>query len=157
MYLSHIHEYVKCTWNVHYIWISKHENTYDFFFQVRNFLLPLSLKVLRHKERNTHSFYSGFFICPSISMRHLPKASASKRKSTVFSRGRSQPHSQIFSKSPNPPRASDAWRHSHLLAPFPIWAGLTSLNDTSAVRAWTPTLMLHLSKPCAEPKGSQPN
>ena len=36
----------------------------DFFVQVRNFLLSLSLKVLRHKERETQSFYSGFFICP---------------------------------------------------------------------------------------------
>ena len=36
----------------------------DFSVQVLNFLLPLSLKFLRHKERDTHSFYSGFFICP---------------------------------------------------------------------------------------------
>ena len=35
----------------------------DFSVQVRNFLLPLSLKVLRHKEREAQSFYSGFFIC----------------------------------------------------------------------------------------------
>ena len=34
----------------------------DFSVQVRNFLLPLSLKVLRHKERDTHSFYSSLFI-----------------------------------------------------------------------------------------------
>ena len=40
------------------------KNTYDFLVHVRNFLLPLSLKVLRHKERDTHSFYSGFSICP---------------------------------------------------------------------------------------------
>ena len=40
------------------------KNTYDFLVQVRNFLLPLSLKVLRYKEKDTHSFYSGFFICP---------------------------------------------------------------------------------------------
>ena len=40
------------------------KNTYDFLVQVQNFLLPLSLKVLRHKERDTHSFYSGFSICP---------------------------------------------------------------------------------------------
>ena len=40
------------------------KNTYDFLVQVRNFLLPLSLKVLPHKEWDTHSFYSGFFICP---------------------------------------------------------------------------------------------
>ena len=43
------------------------KNTYDFFVQLRNFLLPLSLKVLRHEERYTHSFYSGFFICPPSS------------------------------------------------------------------------------------------
>ena len=41
------------------------KNTYDFFVQVRNFLLPLSLKVLRHKERDTHSFYTGFFVALS--------------------------------------------------------------------------------------------
>ena len=39
------------------------KNTYDFLVQERNFLLPLSLKVLQHKERDTHSFYSGFSIC----------------------------------------------------------------------------------------------
>ena len=62
------------------------KNTYDYSVQVRNNLLPLSLKVLRHKERDTHSFYSGFFICPHL-VRHLPKASASKRKSTIFPLG----------------------------------------------------------------------
>ena len=40
------------------------KNTYDFSVQVRNFLLLLSLKVFRHKEREAQSFYSGFFICP---------------------------------------------------------------------------------------------
>ena len=41
------------------------KNTYDFIVQVRNFLLPLILKVPRRKERDTHSFYSGFSICPT--------------------------------------------------------------------------------------------
>ena len=36
----------------------------DFLVQVRKLLLPLSLKVFRHKEREAQSFYSGFFICP---------------------------------------------------------------------------------------------
>ena len=49
------------------------KNTYDFLVQVRNFLLPLSLKVLRHKERDTHSFYSGFFICTPQHVRHPPQ------------------------------------------------------------------------------------
>ena len=58
-------------WNVHRMSIKiEHRNLEiwktrnDFSVQVRNFLLPLSLKVLRHKERDTHSFYSGFFIPP---------------------------------------------------------------------------------------------
>ena len=45
------------------------KNTY-FLIQVWNFLLPLSLKVLRHKEWDTHSFYSGFSICPPPSRVH---------------------------------------------------------------------------------------
>ena len=63
----------------------------DFFVQVRNFLLALSLKVLRHKEKEAQSFYSGFFICSPHSTRVAPttKVSASKRKPTVFPRGRS--------------------------------------------------------------------
>ena len=54
----------------------------DFFVQVRNFLLPLSLKVLRHKEREAQSFYSGLFhLPPPHLVRHLPKASrASERQ-----------------------------------------------------------------------------
>ena len=36
-----------------------------------------------------------------------------------------------FSKSQIPPRASGAWRHPHSVAPFPIWAIVTSLNDPS--------------------------
>ena len=42
---------------------------------------------------------------------------------------------------------------------FPSRAVVTSLSDMSTLsaRAWTPVLMLHLTNPCAEPKGSQPN
>ena len=55
------------------IGISKHEK-HDFFVQVRKFLLPLSLMVLRHKEREAQSFYSGFFICsPPISCDTCPR------------------------------------------------------------------------------------
>ena len=71
--------------------ILKHKNTYDFLVQVRNFLLPLSLKVFRHKERGT------IFLCWLF---HLPQntcdtclkatglASVSKQKSTFFFRAR---------------------------------------------------------------------
>ena len=133
----------------------------DFLVQVRNFLLPLSLKVLRHKERDTHTFSSGFFICaPHHLVRHLPKASANKRKSTLLVRCPVLNSTNwLFQNPPNPPHASGAWRHSHLLVQFPIWAIVTSLSDTfaSPAHARTPVLMLHLSNPCTEPKVSHPN
>ena len=106
------------------------KNSYDFLVPVGNFLLPMSLKVLRHKERDTHSFYSGFFIPPHL-VRTRRKASASKRRSTVFSRGRSQLN-WLFQISQNPPHASRVWHHPHSVAPFPIWAIVTSLSNTSA-------------------------
>ena len=95
-------------WNVQRIYIKiEHRNLEirktrnDFSVQVRNFLLPLSLKVFRHKEREAQSFYSGFFIClpptrvaPATMATGL--APASKRKPTVFSRGRSQLYSANF-------------------------------------------------------------
>ena len=75
-------------WNVHQFSIEiKHRNLEirktrnDFFVQVGNFLLPSSLKVFRHKEREAHSFYPGFFICtppsraaPTTRPRELAKA-----------------------------------------------------------------------------------
>ena len=168
LYHSQIRLCVKWTYNVHiyiYIYNIEHRNLEiqkprnDISVQVRNLLLPLSLKVLRHKDRDTHSFYSAFSSAPPHLVQHLPKASASKRKPTVFFRGRTQLYELTFSKSRNPLRASGAWRHSHLLAPFPIWAIVTSLSETFAPRACasTPVLMLHLSNLCTEPKGSQPN
>ena len=67
-------------WNVHKMFITyihrtqesrNTKNTHDFLVQVRNILLPLSLKILRHKERDTHSFYSGFSICTHPHPNHL--------------------------------------------------------------------------------------
>ena len=86
--------YVKRTYNVHKMFIynigiPKHKNTYNFLVQVRNFLLPLSLKVFRHKERDTPDFS----ICPKprahLSQGHRP-GFGEPQKSTVFSRGRTQ-------------------------------------------------------------------
>ena len=140
------------------------KNTYDFFVQVRNFLLPLSLKVLRHKERDTHSFYSGFSICtpPSHATPYTRPLAWLRRASE------NQPSSPetelnstnwLFQNSPNPLRASGAWRHSHSLAPFPISGFYCDISEwhVRSARARTLGLMLHLSNPCTEPKGSQPN
>ena len=138
------------------------KNTNDFYVQVRNFLLPLGLRVLRHKERDTHSFYAGFSICPPPNIwgtRHkaIGLASASKRKSPFFFGWQDSSH-WLF---PNPPKssthASGAWRHSHPQVLSGIFI-LTSVNDTSFPRTRQHLCSsLHLTKPCAEPKCSQPN
>ena len=124
MYHSHIHEYAKCTCDVH-IYIHRTQesrntkNTYDFSVQIRNFLLPLSLTVFRHKEREAQSFYSGFFICPPPSratpvqgLREQPKVNPSRTVSSLSSLNSLQ-------ISQNPPRASGAWRHPHSVTSFP--------------------------------------
>ena len=70
MYHCHIHEYVKCTWDVHICIYIKHRNLETrktlttSQFRYESFLLRLILKVFRHKEREAQSFYSGLFICP---------------------------------------------------------------------------------------------
>ena len=137
------------------------ENTYDFFVQVLNFLLPLSLKVLRHKESESQSFYASFFICfPLHLLRHLPKASVSKRKATLLVRCLVSTI-LTFSKSP---KSSARFRcvMSFALAIRRFSSGLSWYVQVTRplcarARAWTPVLMLHLSNPCPVPKGSQPN
>ena len=117
------------------------KNTYDFLVKVRNFLLPLSLKVLRHKEWIHILSILAFSFTPHL-VRHLPKAFASKWKSTVFSRGRSKLHSLTFSKSPNPPHARFRCMTSFTSTGQPFYRIfiLTSVNDTSSPRASTPVL-----------------
>ena len=85
----------------YYLWVER-------FFDIR-------------KEIHT-LFYSGCFICTPHLVRHLPKASVSKRKSTVFSWGKTQLNSTnwLFQNPQNPPCASSAWRHSHSLVSFSI-------------------------------------
>ena len=58
----------------------------DFLVQVRNFLLPLSLKVLRHKDRDTFFLFWPFHLPPPNTCGTHHKAtglaSANKRKPT---------------------------------------------------------------------------
>ena len=89
----------------------------DFFVQVRNFLLPLCLKVLRHKEREAQSFYASFFICaPTISCPRPPRASESQQSRPVSSLN----SPNFLQISQNLPYVSGAWRHSLSVTPFPI-------------------------------------
>ena len=65
----------------------------------------------------------------------------------------------FFRFSHKPPRASGAWRHPHPVIPFRLGL-LWHLSDSSIrprAPAITPASMLHLTNPCAELKGSQPN
>ena len=149
---------MKRTYNVHKffiynIGIPKHKNTYDFFVQVRNFLLPLSLKVFRHKERDT-VFLCWLFHLPQTTCDTCRQASASKRKSTVFFRGKAQltDFSQI---SPNHPRTLPV--HDVIHIPWLNFLSgifiLTSVNDTSSPCARQHLRSsLHLTNPCAKRK-----
>ena len=119
------------------------KNPYDFFIQVRNFLLSLSLKVFRHKERERERERErekhklsilAFSSAPTPRVAPATKVSASKKKPTVFCRGRSHLNSLTFSKSPKILRVlpvRDVIRT--LLPPFPVWAIVTSLSNTSAL------------------------
>ena len=155
-------------WNVHRKSIKiEHRNLEirktcnDFFVQVRNFLLHSSLKVFRHKEREAQSFYAGFFIFPppqTCGTRHNDLREQAKTN-RLPSRQVSSQLTDFFKISQNPMHASGAWRHSHSLASVShlglFWHLL--VIRPLCPRAWTPALMLRLSNPCTEPKGSQPN
>ena len=133
----------------------------DFSVQVRNFLLPLSLKVLRHKKRDTHSFYSGFYIClPPHLVRRLPKASASKRKSTLLVRYPVLNSTNFLDKIPQILRALPVRDVIRTCQPHFPSGLLWHLWVTRPLRAHARQHLcssLHLTNPCAEPKGSQPN
>ena len=142
-------------WNVHRMFITyiqrtsesrNTKNTHDFLVQVRNILLPLSLKVLRHKEKDTHSFYSGFSICPLITCgaRHKATglASASKRKSTVFFRARNSTP-WLFQNPPNPPRVLPVHDFIHIhRSTFLFWDFYFDVCERHILppRALTPAL-----------------
>ena len=153
--------YIECSLHIYIehrnLEIRKTRN--EFFLQVRNFLLPLSLKVLRHKEREEQSFYSGFFICPPPTRVAPPTKVSAKANRLLPRQVSSQLLTDFFKISQNPRRASGAWRHSHSLSSVSHLGLLWHIWVTRplCVRTWTPVLMLHLANPCAEPKGSQVN
>ena len=106
-------------------------------------------------ERKRHSLSILAF---SSSLSPNTKVSASKRKPTVLFGVQFSTH-WLFQ---NLPKSSLRFRCvtslalcnpiSHLGLLWHLW-----MTRPHCVRAWTPVLMLHLTNPCAEPKGSQPN
>ena len=118
---------MKRTYNVHKMFIynigiPKHKNTNDFLVQVRNFLLPLSLKVFRHKEREAQSFYADFSICtPHLSCAPCPRPRRASESHPSSSDGKTQ--LTDFFKSPQILRAR-FWCMTSFTSPghtFYIW------------------------------------
>ena len=132
------------------------KNTYDFLVQVRNFLLPLSLKVLRHRERDAHSFYSGFSICPHQHVWHPPQGHwPGFGKQAKVDPSRSVSSSQLsltFSKS------SKSFAHFRCVTSPAISSSVSHLGhfDISEWHIRSARAREHLSNLCVEPKESRP-
>ena len=129
------------------------KNTNNFLVQVRNFLLLLTLKVFRHKQRDTIFLCWLFHLPPTNTCGVWHKATVSKRKSTVSSRARNSAD-WLFQNPLNPPQALpvyyviDIW--SNFLSGIFI---LTSLNDTSSPCTHQHLRScLHLTNPCTKKK-----
>ena len=137
------------TWITQETWNTK--NTYDFLVQVRNFLLPLSLKVFQHKEERGTIFLWRLFHLPLPPPRAAPTARPWQAlKSTFFFPGRNSTPLTDFSQISA--HASGAWHHSHPLATIPIWDFYFDISEWHILPmcAWTPALMLHLTNPWAK-------
>ena len=65
---------------------------------------------------------------------------------------RQELNSLLFLKSSA--HASGAWRHSHLLVPFPIWDFYFDISEWHILSAcaWTPVLMVYLTNLCSKRK-----
>ena len=102
------------------------KNTFDFLVQVRNFLLPLSLKVLRHKERDT-SFYADFSICLCPPSRAAPVAHKFvwPQRAPKVDTSRSESSSQLpdFFKTPKILRTRFRWTKSFPSTGQPFYLG----------------------------------
>ena len=145
-----------CIYNIEHRNLETRKILDVFLVQVQNFLLPLSLKVLRHKERNTHSFYSGLSICPppilcGACSAQIRLASASPKVNLSHSVSSSQLN-WFFSKSPK------SSTHTSTGQPFYLGFLFWHLWMTHPPRVRQHQCSsLHQTNPCAEPKGSQPN
>ena len=151
------------TWNVHrmfitHIWITgipKHEKHLRLLSSGTKLFYYLWVKSFFDIRRKIQSFYADFSICPK------PRATpaARPRRASESQPSSSDRKTQLTDFSQISAHASGVWRHSHPWS-YPL-SGIfivTSLNDTSAPRARDHLRScLHLTNPCTEPKGSQPN
>ena len=111
--------YIECWWphieNLEHWNLEIRKTRKDFSVQV--LLLPLSLKVLRHKERDTIFLCWLFHLAP-VSRKFV---SPLRARESQPSRLASSFSSSNFLRNPqNPSRTSGAWRHSHSVTLFLI-------------------------------------
>ena len=131
----------------------------DFLFRYETILLTLS-KRFRHKEERHNLLCCLIHLAPISNGHHRAQvrlASASSK-----SLASSTQLSNFLSILHKPLRASGAWRHMHPVTPFRhlglLWHLWVARPLCAHTRARVNTyIKLHLTNPCAEPKGSQPN
>ena len=116
--------------------------------------ITFELKGFFDIRREIPSFYTDFSICPPRPRNMCAPAARPRRASESHpssSDGKTQ-LTDFFQITQNPPHTLPVYDVIRIpLFTFPIWGfTLTSLNDTSSPRAWTPALVLHLTNPCAK-------
>ena len=117
----------------------------------------LSLKVFRHEERETQSFYADYFYIVSSQPNQRAAPVAHKfvwphptlKINLLLPRRELNPAVSQISV-----HASVAWRHPNTLVTSPIWDFYFDISEWHILSAcaWTPALMLHLTNPCAKRK-----
>ena len=145
--------------------ISKHEKRLRLLSSGTKLFITFEFKGSSTSGERYTFFLFGLFHLPpppiSCGTRHKghwPGFGEQAKANRLLPRQVSTRLTDFFKISQNPLRASGTWRHSHLLAPFPI-SGYCHISEWHVrfARAWTAELMLHLSNPCTEPKGSRAN
>ena len=141
-------------WNGHRE--SKNTKLYEIGSGTKLLFTFLSLKVFRHEERETQSFYADCFSHRQLSTQPTcgTHSAQSRLASTSPERqpSRSDIGTQLTAFSQISAHASSAWRQPYHLVPIPIrdfYFDISEWHILSA-HAWTPVLMLHLTNPCTK-------
>ena len=137
---------------------SKNTKLYEIGSGTKLLFTFLSLKVFRHEERETQSFYADCFCHRQLSTQPTRGARSAQRR-RASSSSESQPSSseagtQLTAFSQISAHVTSAWRHPNTLVSIPIWDFYFDISEWHILsgRAWIPALMLHLTNPCAKRK-----
>ena len=132
------------------------------FVQVRNLFITFELKVSSQGERH-NLFYVGFFIWPLSRATPMVRKFVSPQRAPKIEPPRSESSFNSLNFSSKSPKFSAHFRcvtspalchqFHHLRLLWHLWVAC----PLCARIALPPAPRLHLTNPCAEPKGSQPN